>query len=90
MRIEWSLAARDDLDRIQAYIEQHSPRAAEKIWLRIYERVGQQADFPLAAPLYGDGPVRKLVISGTPYIVLYRVDGDVLKVEQVVHGARDF
>jgi len=30
-----------------------------------------------------------LVVTGTPYIVLYVAHGDVLRVEQVTHGARD-
>jgi toxin ParE1/3/4 len=88
MRIEWSIAAQDDLDRIQEYIEQHSRQGAKRVWRRIYDRVTLQAEIPFAAPLHRDGPARLLVITGTPYIVLYRVEGDVLKVEQVIHGAR--
>lgn len=90
MRVEWSLAAQDDLDHIQAFIEQDSPRAAERIWVRIYERVALQAEIPFAAPLHRNGPARKLVVSGTPYLVLYIVEGDALKVEKVLHGARDY
>jgi addiction module RelE/StbE family toxin len=89
MRIEWSQAALADLDRIQEYIEQESPAAAERIWVRIYERVARQVDMPLAAPLHGAGPARRLVISGTAYLVFYVVDGDVLRVEQVLHAAQN-
>lgn len=89
MKIEWSLAARNDLDRIQAYIERDSPRAAERVWWRIYVRVGLQATMPLAAPIHRNGPARKLVVSGTPYIVFYVLDGDVLKVVQILHGAQN-
>lgn len=89
MKIEWSLAALEDLDRIQEFIEQDSARAAERIWVRIHERVALQAHIPHAAPLHKAGPLRILVISGTPYLVFYLVKGDVLRVEQVVHGARD-
>lgn len=89
MRIEWSLAAQDDLDRIQAYIERDSPRAAERVWWRIYERVELQATMPLAAPIHRAGPARKLVVSGTPYLVFYVIDGDTLRVEQVLHGAQN-
>jgi len=88
VRIEWSEAALGDLDGIQEHIEQHSPRGAERIWVRIHERVGSQALIPLAAPLHKGGPARKLVVNGTPYIVLYVIDADVLRVEQVIHGAR--
>lgn len=88
MKVEWSLSALTDLDRIQDYIEQESPAAAERIWLRIFERVARQADMPFAAPIHGAGPARKLVVSGTPYLVFYIVDGDVLKIEHVLHAAQ--
>ena len=89
MKIEWSLEARRDLDRIQEYIEEHSPSGAERVWARIHERVGLQAEIPLAAPLHRDGPARMLVVTGTPYLVFYVVEGDVLRVEQIVHGAQN-
>jgi len=89
MKIEWSLNALGDLDRIQEYLEQESPQGAHRIWVRIHERVGLQAEMPLAAPLHRGGPSRMLVIAGTPYIVFYVTEGDVLKVEQVVHAAQD-
>ena len=89
MKIEWSISALADLDRIQEYIEEESTVAGERIWLRIYERVARQADMPFAAPVHGAGPARKLVISGTAYLVFYVVDGDVLRVEQVLHAAQN-
>jgi toxin ParE1/3/4 len=87
MRIEWSLDAIRDLDRIQDYLIERNPQAAERIWLRIHERVGLQAHIPFAAPIYAEGPARMLVITGTPYLVFYVLDDDVLRVEQVLHGA---
>lgn len=88
MRIEWSLDAVRDLDRIQDYLIERNPGAAERVWLRIHQRVGLQAHIPFAAPLYGAGPARMLVVGGTPYLVLYVADGEVLRVEQVLHGAQ--
>jgi hypothetical protein len=39
--------------------------------------------------MHGSGPARRLVISGTAYLVFYVVDGDVLKVETVLHAAQN-
>jgi toxin ParE1/3/4 len=89
MKIQWSLAALADLDRIQEYIEQESPAAAGRVWVRIHERVARQALMPFAAPVHGAGPARRLVISGTAYLVFYVVDGDTFKVEQVLHAAQN-
>jgi plasmid stabilization system protein ParE len=35
---------RDDLDAIEAYIAEESPRAGTEMWLRIDEQVGRLAD----------------------------------------------
>ena len=90
MKIQWSLAAWRDLEGIQDYLIGKSPRGAERIWTRIHRRVGLLADFPFAAPVHGNGPARKLVVAGTPYIVLYLVEGGLVKIEAVFHGARNF
>jgi toxin ParE1/3/4 len=89
MKIEWSLAAVRDLDEIQEYIQQHSPKGAERVWVRVHQRIALQAEIPFAAPLYRGGPARMLVVTGTPYLVFYVVEGDVLRVEQIVHGAQN-
>ena len=89
MKVVWSRLALGDLDRIQAYLVTQSPRAAERIWVRIVERVSNQAAMPFAAPLEGNGPTRRLGVTRTPYLVLYRVVGDELRVEALFHTSQD-
>lgn len=89
MRIVWSTQARADLHYIQTYLAERSPRGSERIWLRIVRRVAAQADTPLAAPLEGDGPLRRMVVTQTPYLVFYLVEGDELRVEAVMHAAQN-
>ncbi|MES1156999.1 MAG: type II toxin-antitoxin system RelE/ParE family toxin [Alphaproteobacteria bacterium] len=89
MKIEWSLQALSDLDQVQSYLEERSPRASQRMWARIHQRVGLQASMPLAAPLYREGPARLLYVSGTPYLVLYIVEADTLKVEAVLHTSQN-
>jgi plasmid stabilization system protein ParE len=58
------------------------------MWVRIVERVANQAETPFAAPLERSGPARSLVVSQTPYVVTYIVDGDELRVLTVQHAAQ--
>ncbi len=89
MKIVWTQSAQDDLDRIEAHLAPLSPRAAGRIWRRVVSRVEAQAFMPLAAPRAAPGSaVRKLVVTGTPYIVFYRVIGDTLEVLYVRHHAQ--
>lgn len=89
MKLVWSDHARADLHRIQAYYLELNPRAAERIWLRIVQRVADQVSTPLAAPLERGGPLRRLVITRTPYLVFYLVEGDEFRVEGVTHAAQN-
>ena len=88
MRIDWSALALDDRNRIFDYdeIDQDTPRVA----IMVDERIEQQIEVLLEHPDFGrPGRVRdtrELVISRTPYLVAYRVVGDVITVLRVLHG----
>jgi plasmid stabilization system protein ParE len=88
MKVVWTRRALNHLHKIQIYILRHSPRGADRVWVRIVQRVAEQAEMPFAAPLERGGPVRKLVVTKTPYIVTYHVVGDEMRVLTVQHGAR--
>jgi toxin ParE1/3/4 len=89
VKIVWSRQARADLHRIQTYLIEQSPKGAERVWLRITQRVAALADMPHAAPQEGDGPMRRLVVHRTPYLVLYRITDGEIRVEAVFHAARE-
>ena len=87
MRIRWTRRADCDLDAVAEYLENDDPDAAAGVVLRIVGTVEHLADHPhLGRP--GRIPdTRELVVSGTPYIVPYRVRGGVLEILRVLHGA---
>ena len=89
MKVVWSPQAIGDLEHIQEFLEQESPRGAHRIWVRIVQRVASQAAMPFAAPIDGVGPARRLVVTHTPYIVLYVVVDDELRVEAIFHSAQN-
>ena len=86
MRITITPAAAGDLDEIWAYLNDRSPRAAEKTIDRITDGITLLAAFPLWFPLHGLS-VRKLLVS--PYLVFYTVTVNRVVVLRVLHGARD-
>ncbi len=70
------------------YISQDNPDAAARTVAAIVRAVEALEHFPaLGRPGRIPG-TRELVVSGTPYIVPYRVRGDVLQVIRVFHAAR--
>jgi toxin ParE1/3/4 len=88
VEIRWLRRALKNLDQEAAYIARESPEAAARIFERIVGSVERLASNPsLGRP--GRVPTtRELVITGTPYIIPYRVRGDTVEILRVFHSAR--
>ena len=88
MRVEWLRAALNNLDALAEYIARDNPAAAEKTVAAIRLAVENLDRFPsLGRPGRISG-TRELVVSGTPYIVPYRVRGELVQLIRVFHAAR--
>ncbi|NOY92691.1 MAG: type II toxin-antitoxin system RelE/ParE family toxin [Deltaproteobacteria bacterium] len=88
MRTRWTQKALSSLEAQAAYIGEHDPIAAGVV----VDRVMRGVDLLLEHPAMGRpgrvAKTRELVISGTPYIVAYRVRGEWLEILHVLHAAR--
>jgi len=90
VRLEWSVFALEDRDRIFDYVEEDSPRAAVVVDDRIGTQVRQLLQFPETGRLGRVEGTRELVISRTPYIAAYRIIDDTVRVLRVLHGAQQW
>ena len=87
MSITWSPEARRQIHEIWHYIALDDPQAADRMLTRLVGAVEKLAHFPhLGRP--GREGSRELVVGGTHFIVVYRVQGDQIRVGTVVHGAQ--
>jgi toxin ParE1/3/4 len=86
MKITWSRRAVAHLAAIRGYIEQDDPGAAERVARRIAECVERLAAQPLLGRPGRARGTRELVITGTPYIVPYRLKRNGLEMIAVFHG----
>ena len=87
MRVEWLRAAINNLDALAEYISRDNP-AAERTVAAIRSAVEDLERFPSSGRPGRISGTRELVVSGTPYIVPYRVRGDVVQLIRVFHAAR--
>jgi len=90
MRVIWTSPALADVEEIQDFIAAESPAAASRLVDRLLDRT---ASLLSTNPMLG-GPgrvpgTRELVISGTAYIVAYRITNQV-EILAIVHGAREW
>lgn len=88
MRLEWTRPALRDLGEAGEYIARDNPPAAE----RMAERVREAVEYLLERPNLGRpgrvSETRELVVSGTPFIVVYMVRGAAVQVLRLLHHAR--
>ena len=87
-RLEYAPRYFRRLEDIRERIAVDNPVAARRIVERIRAAVTRLAVSPaLGRPgrVVGTG---ELVISGTPYIVPYRVKGDIVQIITILHGAQ--
>jgi toxin ParE1/3/4 len=90
MRLHWLQPALADLESIGNYLTLKSPSAAERITARIVGAAENLIDGPgIGRPGRVLG-TRELVVSGTPYIVVYRVRGQWVELLGVIHGAQQW
>jgi toxin ParE1/3/4 len=85
MRVVWTARALRDLASLRAYIRQDNP-AAERQVERILAAAARLAEFPETGRPGRRAGTRELVVSRTPYLVPYRVRGELVEVLRVLHG----
>ena len=79
--------ARTRLREIRAYVARDKPEAAERLAMRIVALVEALGNHPNLGRLGAEPGIRELVIGGSPYIVLYRVQGRRVIISTIWHGA---
>lgn len=91
MRLIWSPEAITDLEDIHSYIASDNAAAADRVVATIVAAVERLLPAFQSAGRPGRIPgTRELVVPRTLYIVPYFVDGEIINVARVYHGARDW
>ena len=88
VQIVWSPLALARLREIRAYVAKDKPGAAEKLAVRIVSLVEALRSHPHLGRLGSQPGVRELIIGGTPYVVLYRVGTNRVRINTIWHGAQ--
>jgi toxin ParE1/3/4 len=89
LRLVWSSDARDDLHEIVGYISGRNPAAA----LRLLETIAYTAErLPEHPFLYRQGriPETREAVVHPNYIVIYRIETDVIDIIAVIHARQRY
>ncbi len=86
LRYTWQALA--DLDEARAFIVFDGPSAARRVAARIRAAVDELRRFPEMGRIGRVAGTRELVVSGTPFLVAYRVAANEIWILAILHGAR--
>ncbi|KUL95239.1 toxin Y4kP [Bosea sp. WAO] len=90
MKIAWTPRAQHNLRDAAGYLTQFNPHAALAMVRTIRAAPQQLLNHPASGrPGRIDG-TRELVITGTPYILPYRVRHDAIEILAVIHTSRQW
>jgi toxin ParE1/3/4 len=88
MHLEWTMKAIDDLQKAGKYIALDNRKAAQRMAERVLEAVEYLIDHPNIGRPGRLSSTRELVISGTPFIVVYWVRGAAVQILRLLHHTR--
>lgn len=88
MQIRWLRTALANLDAEVEYIAQDNPAAVARLLHAIDVTVGYLKPHPAMGRPGRVTGTRELVVSGTPYIIPYRMRGKNVEILRVFHAAR--
>jgi toxin ParE1/3/4 len=88
VKIRWTDVAADDLKSVYKYLSEHAPARAAMIVDRILASIDVVEQYPNLGRQGRIDGTRELVITGTPFIVFYRLRKSQVEILGVLHAAR--
>lgn len=90
MRIEWLPRAVRSFERQIDHVADHNPTAAIALGDAIETTIARLSSYPDSGRPGRVPGTRELVIPGTPYVVVYRVEPYAAVILRVLHGAQEW
>jgi len=89
MRVVWPAAAQADLVSIHDFLFPNNPYAAERIVSEVLSKAETLATFPKRHRRSAAGNSHEYALPGLPYILVYEVEQDLVRILSVFHAAQD-
>ena len=88
MRVRWLRVALANLEAEADYIAEDNRAAAGRVVQKMFRAANLLKKNPAIGRPGRVAGTRELVVAGTPYILPYRVRGEVVEILRVFHAAR--
>jgi toxin ParE1/3/4 len=90
MKIVWTRLALSDLDAAYNYIAANNPSAAVDTIDRIEKAVNTLSQYPEIGRSGRIPGTKEMVVTRTPFLLPYRVQGEQIEILAVIHAARQW
>jgi toxin ParE1/3/4 len=87
MKVRWLMLASLDLIEMGEYLRSENAEAATRTMRRVQHAANALGDFPYAGRRGRVEDTRELVVTGTPYVIPYRINRQTVEILRVFHGA---
>jgi addiction module RelE/StbE family toxin len=90
MLVRWTKSAADDLESIVNFVRADNSEAALRVGRKLYEAAKSLSDMPRRGRV-GQAPgTRELIVVPLPYIVVYQVLEQDIRIVRVRHTAQEW
>jgi len=89
VKLKWTRPALTDLRGIDSYLSQCSRETAARILASIRASADILASFPAMGPSL-DSQTRSLQVRQTPYVLIYRIEGDRISLLRIYHNRQNW
>jgi addiction module RelE/StbE family toxin len=89
MQVRWTEPAAHDLEEISKFIRNDRPGAAIAVAKTLFDAANSLSSLPGRGRMGRRPGTRELIVSGLPYIIVYRISSETIHILRIYHGARN-
>jgi toxin ParE1/3/4 len=88
VKIHFARPAKVDLEEVVSFISAENQAAARSTLERIFDAIDYLTSFPSMGRNGRVPNTKELIVSGTPFVVVYQIRSHVIFILRILHGAR--
>ncbi|MFM6072819.1 MAG: type II toxin-antitoxin system RelE/ParE family toxin [Dolichospermum sp.] len=88
MQVKWLRQALRNLEQVRNYIIQDNPTAAQELIIKIQNAANQLEKYPFMGKSGRVEGTKELIISNSPYMIIYRVKEESVEVLRILHTSK--